>query len=452
MLPMAKPATLIALETAGACCGVALLRAEGGATEGNVTVRVREHTGTQSHAERLLPMLDELLQEAGVAREDIQAVAFGQGPGGFTGLRVAAGVAQGLALALAVPVLPVASHRAVASQLALRADEVAVVALDARMGEVYVAAYGHSHDDALHGDDLHGWQAPVLLPADVLAAWSAAQLPRWSSSAGRALTGVAAGDGWDVAGARLASALPATPWRRAAAARLDAESVARVAWRDWRSGRALAAEAALPLYVRDKVAYTTAERAQGAGGNPRAPCPSLPQAGAGLVEMPIQDGIFQGEILAMTVADLTDVVALEASVQPQPWTRGNFADALAAGYGAWVLREHHRLLGFAVLMPAPDVAHVLTIAVARQAQRRGLGRRLLQQCEAHARAQGAPGLLLEVRVANAPARAFYKAAGFTQIGVRRAYYPAQAGRAGEDALVLQKMLSARPGTASGTTP
>jgi len=390
-------------------------------------------------------MLDELLHEAGVAREAIQAVAFGQGPGGFTGLRVAAGVAQGLALALAVPVLPVASHRAVASQLALRADEVAVVALDARMGEVYVAAYGHADDCA--DDDLHALQAPVLLAADAVAAWSAAQWPRWSQAAGRTLSGVAAGDGWEVAGVPLTAG-----WRRAAVnKRPDAESVARVAWRDWRAGRAMAAEAAVPLYVRDKVAYTTAERARGAGGNPRAQCPPLPLAGEGSAEGAVHGevaapvaAIVAAIVAAMTAADLADVVALEASVQPQPWTHGNFADALAAGYGAWVLRESahpHRLLGFAVLMAAPDVAHVLTIAVARDAQRRGLGRRLLRHCEAHAREQNVPGLLLEVRVSNKAARAFYEHAGFAQIGLRRGYYPMQNGQR-EDALVLQKMLPA----------
>ena len=87
---------LLALETSSSRCGVALLRA----ADGRLDVTVREHEGSQEHAERLLPMAGELLAEAGLAPGALHAVAFGQGPGGFTGLRVACGVAQGMALGL----------------------------------------------------------------------------------------------------------------------------------------------------------------------------------------------------------------------------------------------------------------------------------------------------------------------------------------------------------------
>ena len=81
---------LLALETSSSRCGVALLRA----ADGRLDVTVREHEGSQEHAERLLPMAGELLAEAGLAPGALHAVAFGQGPGGFTGLRVACGVAR----------------------------------------------------------------------------------------------------------------------------------------------------------------------------------------------------------------------------------------------------------------------------------------------------------------------------------------------------------------------
>ena len=87
---------LLALETSSSRCGVALLRA----VDGRLEISVREHEGSQEHAERLLPMADALLAEAGIAASGLHAVAFGQGPGGFTGLRVACGVAQGMALSL----------------------------------------------------------------------------------------------------------------------------------------------------------------------------------------------------------------------------------------------------------------------------------------------------------------------------------------------------------------
>src|SRR5690606_30777647 len=133
-----------------------------------------------------------------------------------------------------------------------------------------------------------------------------------------------------------------------------------------------------PVYVRDKVAYTTLEREQGAGGNPRAP------AGFVVIE-PMQED------------DLDAVAHIEASVQAFPWTRGNFADGLRAGYGAWVARQPGGIAGFCMTMFAPDVAHVLVIAVAPGAQKTGVGAQLLRHCEQAARGRGLGAMLLEVR-------------------------------------------------------
>ena len=137
----------------------------------------------------------------------------------------------------------------------------------------------------------------------------------------------------------------------------------------------------------------------------------------------------------MTADDLDAVVALEASLQAFPWSRGNFADSLAAGHEMRVLRVGGDLVGFSVLMSIVDEAHLLVIGVDRRQQRHGHGARLLGQVIATARAGGAVRLLLEVRAANTQAIAFYQGLGFAQIGVRRGYYPAVAGR--EDALVFE---------------
>jgi tRNA threonylcarbamoyladenosine biosynthesis protein TsaB len=230
-----------------------------------------------------------------------------------------------------------------------------------------------------------------------------------------------AGDAWDAYASEME--YPGA-WRRADARRPEAASVARLGRQGWLRGEAVAPELAAPLYVRDKVAFTTAERMRGEGGNPKAQ-PSLVPA----VPQP------------MTDADLDEVVALEAHVQAFPWTRGNFADALAAGYGAWALRREGKLAGFCVLMFAPDVAHLLVIAVAKPLHRQGLGGVLLDWCEQQARERGMEGVLLEVRPSNESAVSFYKRHGYLQIGVRRGYYPAEKGGR-EDALVMQKRFAA----------
>lgn len=407
---------LLALETSSSRCGVALLRA----VDGRLEVSVREHEGSQEHAERLLPMANELLAASGLAPAALHAVAFGQGPGGFTGLRVACGVAQGMGLGLDIPVVPIVSHQAVAAQVETTPAGAIVVALDARMNEVYLAVYRQANisDGEISWEVL---QAPLLIAAAEVVPWTAHHLPAWSARAGLPLEPVLAGDAWDAYASEME--YPGA-WRRADARRPEAASVARLGRQGWLRGEAVAPELAAPLYVRDKVAFTTAERMRGEGGNPKARpslVPSVPQP--------------------MTDADLDEVVALEAHVQAFPWTRGNFADALAAGYGAWALRREGKLAGFCVLMFAPDVAHLLVIAVAKPLHRQGLGGLLLDWCEQQARERGMEGVLLEVRPSNESAVRFYKRHGYLQIGVRRGYYPAEKGGR-EDALVMQKRFAA----------
>ena len=144
------------------------------------------------------------------------------------------------------------------------------------------------------------------------------------------------------------------------------------------------------------------------------------------------------EISRMTADDLDAVVALEASLQDFPWSRGNFADSLAAGHEMQVLRLGGDVVGFYVVVSIVDEAHLLVIGVDRRHHRHGHGARLLRQVIATARAAGAARLLLEVRPANTQAIAFYQSFGFAQIGVRRGYYPSVAGR--EDALVFKMEL------------
>lgn len=145
------------------------------------------------------------------------------------------------------------------------------------------------------------------------------------------------------------------------------------------------------------------------------------------------------EFFPMNERDLDAVAALESGLQAFPWTRGNFADSLVAGYSAWVLRRGGELIGFSVVMPALDEAHLLNIGVAKSLQGQGYGARLLRHAMACAVQNGAGRMLLEVRPSNERAVRLYNIFGFRRIGVRKAYYPAVGGR--EDGLVFDKELT-----------
>ena len=200
-----------------------------------------QEPGGARASQRLLPLVFELLNAAGVQAAQLDAVAFGRGPGAFTGLRTATSVAQGLALGIGCPVLSIDSLMIVAEDARLRhgVDEV-WVAMDARMDEVYAGAYRHAsgrwhvqHEGAL-----------MSLPA-LQAVWHR-QPPR--AVAGSAIA--AFGDRLPCAGAR----------RLDDSAANRAVALARLAGAAWTHGEAIDAAQALPLYLRDKVALTTAER------------------------------------------------------------------------------------------------------------------------------------------------------------------------------------------------
>ncbi|MEO6362628.1 MAG: tRNA (adenosine(37)-N6)-threonylcarbamoyltransferase complex dimerization subunit type 1 TsaB [Caldimonas sp.] len=194
----------------------------------------------------LLPAILALLREAGLAVADLDAIAFGRGPGAFTGLRTACSVAQGLAFGAARPVVPIDSLRLVAESARGEASEARIWAvIDARMDQIYAAEYAFADGR---------WStvtAPLLSDCPALSGrWLAAPPRTIAGGALRAYAGRL-----ETAGAAL---LP-----QAAA---DAGALLRLAEAGWRDGEAVDAALALPLYVRDKVASTAAERASAAAG------------------------------------------------------------------------------------------------------------------------------------------------------------------------------------------
>ena len=217
--------TLLALDTATEACSVALLHDGKVLSHYEVIPRL--------HAQRLLPMIQALLAQAGVELSDVDAIAFGRGPGAFTGVRIAIGVVQGLAFALDRPVLPV-SNLAVLAQRALRehgARQVAA-AVDARMDEVYWGCYREVDGEMrLVGEEAVMPPEQAVLPADASGDW------------------FGAGTGWGY-GERLAVPLVGQDAQMLP----HAEDLLTLAMFAWQRGEAIVADDAQPVYLRDKVA------------------------------------------------------------------------------------------------------------------------------------------------------------------------------------------------------
>ena len=145
------------------------------------------------------------------------------------------------------------------------------------------------------------------------------------------------------------------------------------------------------------------------------------------------------ELGFMGDADLPEVVAIEQAIYTHPWSEGNFADSLRAGYDCRTWRLEGGLIGYFVLMAAAGEAHLLNLSIAARHQRSGHGSALLREALELARRRGAHSLFLEVRPSNSAAQALYARFGFRRIAVRRGYYPAHFGR--EDALVYTVPLA-----------
>jgi len=224
---------LLAIETATECCSVALLA--------GADLIVRSEIAPRRHAELLLPMCDAVLAEAGLSRHVLDAIAVGRGPGAFTGVRLAISAAQGIALALDLPVIAVSSLAALA--LDAPADDAPVLAvIDARMGEIYAGTFRRSADGLVEaiGSESVGPAAALTLPAR--RAWNVI------------------GTGWESYRDVLLARMEGPPRWAEGQRYPQAGAVARLAAPRFMAGLGVAPELALPVYLRDKVALTSSEQ------------------------------------------------------------------------------------------------------------------------------------------------------------------------------------------------
>ncbi|NEV60460.1 tRNA (adenosine(37)-N6)-threonylcarbamoyltransferase complex dimerization subunit type 1 TsaB [Thiorhodococcus minor] len=223
---------LLAVDTSGEACSAALLIDE--------AIRQRLQIAPRRHGELILSMMQELLDEAGLQLQDLDAIAFGRGPGSFTGVRIAASVTQGAAFAAELPVVPISTLAAMAQgQFRRTGERRLLAALDARMDEVYWGCYEIGAEDLARIQGEECVSPPNRVPAP---------------PSGDAWMGI--GPGWsayrEILRARLGDAVQATRPE----AVCEAHDIATLAVAELRAGRQLPAERAIPVYLRDRVTRT----------------------------------------------------------------------------------------------------------------------------------------------------------------------------------------------------
>lgn len=225
---------ILAIETATSRCSVAL-------GDGAVVI-VREQDGSNIHSQVLLQMVEDVLQEANVTVRALSAVAVGQGPGSFTGLRIGIGVAQGLAYGAACPMIGVSSLAALARQAYLADSNVERVfaGIDARMNELYCAQY----------QIVNGWpkldgELMVIPPEDALDDNEASAL---------------AGNAWQVYWERLATSIQQQGLPQDAATLPSAAAIEELGRKKYRLGEVTDPRAFKPEYVRNNVAKKSSQQ------------------------------------------------------------------------------------------------------------------------------------------------------------------------------------------------
>nr|WP_224767815.1 tRNA (adenosine(37)-N6)-threonylcarbamoyltransferase complex transferase subunit TsaD [Gordonibacter urolithinfaciens] len=441
----ARPRYALAFDTANEviAIGLGVLHAESLEVEVVASAEASAHRASNT---QLLPRIDALLAEQGVARGELACIVVGRGPGSFTGVRIAMATAKGVASALGVGLVGVSSLDAVAwnAQAAGVRGPLAVVA-DAMRKEVYPVRYQLTDEDACR------------LGADrvVKAEAAAAELVAHATETPHpAVTGDALAKYADLF-APAGEALPSELWAPTGRGLLRALQAA------WRAGEADPFDAArhnpafaLPVYTRLSDAEEN-ERIRLAKNDPKNLAAGVQDVAprrdqrasmhdtAILNARPAADGIVYKPLDA---AHAAAVAALEAQVMgSDAWNEHLVADELPRPDRIWwAAYDGEQLLGYAGGWVVDGQVQILKVGVDPAQRRRGIARELLARVAADARDLGAATCSLEVRAGNAGAQAFYEALGFHALGTRPRYYSD-----GEDALILEGPLPLAPHDVAG---
>ena len=219
---------LLAIDTSSDACSVALLM--------NNVIMERFQLAPRQHNTLILPMIEQVLTEAGLTLNRLNAIAFGCGPGSFTGLRVAASVVQGIAFAADIPVIPISTLHALA-QGALREYGAtnAIAAIDARINEIYWAAY---HAD---GQLMKAQTSEIVCAPEAMLLTSKTCL--WQG----------VGSGWDTYHTILQEKVEKQLQKWLPQCYVKAQDIVKLAEIAYQNGNIVQADQALPVYLRDQV-------------------------------------------------------------------------------------------------------------------------------------------------------------------------------------------------------
>lgn len=389
---------ILAIDTSGLVGAVAI--ADGDMLLAQFSIQYKT-----THSEILMPMLDDMCKKIHLELPSIDAIAVAKGPGSFTGLRIGAATAKGLALALDKPIIPVPTVDAIAYNL-YGNEKVICPMMDARRNQVYTGLYtfvpnmpeGKSMERTFDMQIIRGQYAAAL--DDIAGEINGLGKPV-----------VLLGDGVPVYHDALEKALK-VPYSIAPLHqnRQSAAALAALASRMAKEGILVSADEFAPEYLRPSQAEREAgEKTAGTAREVKKDEPKTP-------------GIIR--VRLMTAEDIDDAAALEkANLGNEAWTRGQLLDAMTRDDTIYLVAEKAgRIIGLCGVQNASGDGEIYNVSVAGDCRKEGVGYKMVKQLLERGRGLGIKNYTLEVRKSNAPAIRLYEKLGFVSEGVRPNFY------------------------------
>ena len=360
----------------------------------------------KTHSQTLLPMLDEAVRLTGIPLAEIDAIAVAEGPGSFTGLRIGAATAKGLGLALDRPVIPVSTLEGMAFQLYGSSVLVCPI-MDARRNQVYAAAYEFIRKGDGIGESREGtFQMNCVLAPEALAI---EDLLSKLSKQNREV--VFLGDGVPIQKEYIMEHCPVL--FSFAPAHLSCQSAGALAMRAFEIYKENGTQSAAdfkPVYLR----VSQAERERSLRMKEREAMLADPESKQEETEVMYR---------LMEQMDLDAVAAIEEECFSEPWSKEQISEAMKRpDYLYAVAEKEGSIVGYCAILQVAGEGQVTNVAVTRNCRGLHIGRELLRRAIEYSKKNGNQEFTLEVRKGNAPALAMYHAMGFSEAGIRKAFY------------------------------